>query len=66
MTHHPISSRLFDAVIESPTVAFKNSRKIIMAFNGKWFEMVDDKVGSRVGEKLWDGCDGFLKVRSAL
>lgn len=66
-THHPISSRIFDVLIESPTVSFKSKRNTLLTFTNatKWFELVDDRIGSRVGERLWEGCDGFLKEKIA-
>jgi hypothetical protein len=63
LAHSPISSRLLDVIVDSSSIPFKFTRKIIMRFDGHFFELVDHRVGSRVGEKLWEGCDGYLKVR---
>ncbi|CED83347.1 Predicted RNA-binding protein, contains Pumilio domains [Phaffia rhodozyma] len=65
IAHSPISSRLLDVIVDSPTVPFKSSRKVILAFLGNFYGLVDDRVGSRVGEKLWAHCDGFLKTKIA-
>ena len=44
MAHHPTSSRVLDAVLESPTVPFKAKRKFVMAFIGHYHVLVDDRM----------------------
>ena len=63
MAHHPISSRVLDMVLSSSTVPAKLKRKFVLGFMGRWHELVDDRIGSRVGERCWAAADGYMKVR---
>ena len=62
---NPIASRFLDAVLTAPieTVAPKWRKKLMMAFMGSYRELVQDRIGSRVGDTIWDVADGFMKVR---
>ena len=60
---HKTSSHVLDVVFESPTVTRKSKRALIMAFIGHYHVLVDDKFGSRVGDRCWDNADPYLKVR---
>lgn len=62
MAHHPTSSRVLDAVLESPTVPFKSKRKFVMTFIGHYHLLVDDRIGSRVGDRCWAAADPYLKA----
>ena len=62
MAHHPTSSRVLDAIFESPTVPQRTRNKFILKFVGHFHELVDDKFGSRVGDRMWAGSDPYLKV----
>lgn len=64
IAHSSIGSRLIDAILDTPAVPFKLARRVVLAFAAdSFFALVDDRLGSRVGEKIWSKCDGFLKVR---
>lgn len=63
LAHHKISSHVLDVVFESPTVTRKSKRALIMSFIGHYHLLVDDKFGSRVGDRCWDNADPYLKVR---
>jgi nucleolar protein 9 len=63
LAHHKTSSRVLDMVFESPTVTRKSKRALVMAFLGHYHQLVDDKFGSRVGDRCWDNADPYLKVR---
>lgn len=63
MAYHVTSSRVLDAVLESPTVLHKDKRKFVMTFIGHYHLLVDDRIGSRVGERCWAFADPYLKVR---
>ncbi|CDO74124.1 hypothetical protein BN946_scf185043.g174 [Trametes cinnabarina] len=65
MAHHAVSSRVLDAVLESPTVAHKDKRKLVMTFLGHYHRLVDDRIGSRVGERCWAFADPYLKEKIA-
>ncbi|KIY48757.1 ARM repeat-containing protein [Fistulina hepatica ATCC 64428] len=65
IAHHPISSRVLDAVIESPTVPPKLKRQFVLSWMDHWHELVDDRIGSRVGDRLWAFADTYLKEKIA-
>ncbi|KAI0751271.1 ARM repeat-containing protein [Daedaleopsis nitida] len=65
MAHHPTSSRVLDAVLDSPTVPFKAKRKFVMAFISHYHILVDDRIGSRVGDRCWASADPYLKEKIA-
>jgi nucleolar protein 9 len=62
MAHHPTSSRVLDTVFESPTVPHRTRNKFALRFVGHFHELVDDRIGSRVGDRVWAGSDPYLKV----
>lgn len=64
MAHHAMSSRVLDAVLESETVPKAAKRKLVMTFLGRYHDLVDDRIGSRVGDRCWAYADPYLKVRS--
>ena len=57
------ASRVLDVVLQSPTVSFKDKRKFVMNFIGHYETLVDDRIGSRVGDNCWAFADTYLKVR---
>ncbi|RPD62032.1 ARM repeat-containing protein [Lentinus tigrinus ALCF2SS1-7] len=65
MAHHPTSSRVLDAVLESPSVPYKAKRKFVMTFIGHYHVLVDDRIGSRVGDRCWAFADPYLKEKIA-
>ncbi|KAI0829359.1 ARM repeat-containing protein [Trametes gibbosa] len=65
MAHHVTSSRVLDAVLESPAVPHKDKRKFVMTFIGHYHTLVDDRIGSRVGERCWAFADPYLKEKIA-
>lgn len=62
MAHHPTSSRVLDAIFESSTVSHRTRNKFALRFVGHFHELVDDRIGSRVGDRVWVGSDPYLKV----
>ena len=65
MAHHPTSSRVLDALLDSPTVPYKAKRKFVMAFIGHYHVLVDDRIGSRVGDRCWAAADPYLREKIA-
>lgn len=61
---HPISSRVLDAILESPTAPRAAKRKLILAFLGHYHDLADGKIGSRVAERCWSSADVFCRVRA--
>lgn len=66
MAHHPTSSRVIDTIFESSTVSQRARNKFVLRFVGHFHELVDDKFGSRVGDRIWAGSDPYLKVKYLL
>jgi len=64
VAHDVTSSRVLDVVFESPTVPKKSKNALVLAFLGHFHELVDDRIGSRVGDRCWGEADPFLRVGS--
>lgn len=62
MAHDAIASRVFDVILTSPTVSFKEKRRFVLYFIDHYHELVDDRIGSRVGDNCWAFADPYLKV----
>lgn len=62
IAHNSSGSRVFDALLDSPTVSPKMKRQFVMDFIGHYHTLVDDKLGSRVGDRCWAFSDTYLKV----
>ncbi|KAG6328391.1 hypothetical protein ID866_10698, partial [Astraeus odoratus] len=62
LSHNATSSRVLDAMLESPTVSFKAKRRLVMSMIGHYHELVDDRIGSRVGDRFWEFADPYLRV----
>jgi nucleolar protein 9 len=53
-------------VAPSDTVPPKWRKKLMLAFMGKYRDLVQDRIGSRVGDTVWDVADGFMKASLSL
>jgi len=53
---------VYDALLESTSVSAKMKRQLVMNFIGHYHLLVDDKLGSRVGDRCWAFSDTYLKV----
>jgi nucleolar protein 9 len=62
IAHHATSSRVLDALLDSPTVPQKVKRQFVLSFIGRYHVLVDDRIGSRVGDRCWAFSDTYLKV----
>lgn len=62
VAHNATSSRVLDALLESPTVPFKAKRRFVMSLIGHYHTLVDDRIGSRVGDRCWAFADTYLRV----
>ncbi|KAK0206001.1 armadillo-type protein [Desarmillaria ectypa] len=65
LAQHPVSSRVLDVFLDSPTVPHKAKRRFVLAFLGHFHELVDDRIGSRVGERCWSWADTYMKEKIA-
>lgn len=62
IAHTPSGSRVFDALLDSTTVPAKTKRQLVIDFIGHYHLLIDDKLGSRVGDRCWAFVDTYLKV----
>jgi len=62
IAQHVSGSRIFDVFLESASVPASKKRQLIMDFVGHYHHLVDDKIGSRVGDRCWEFSDTYLRV----
>ncbi|KAF5393695.1 hypothetical protein D9757_000366 [Collybiopsis confluens] len=65
VAHNATSSRVFDALFDSDTVPAKAKRAFVQLFIGNYHQLVDDRIGSRVGDRCFGFADTFLKEKIA-
>ncbi|KAG8762568.1 Nucleolar protein 9 [Ceratobasidium sp. 423] len=65
LSRHPISSRILDAFLDSPSVPLRDKRKFLLSLIGSYHLLVDDRIGSRVGDRCWACADPFLREKIA-
>ncbi|KAG8834892.1 Nucleolar protein 9 [Serendipita sp. 399] len=65
LAHDATSSRVIDAMLDSPVVTRKTKRSVIMAYIGQYEQLVNDRIGSRVGDRCWMNSDPYLKEKIA-
>ncbi|KAG7096605.1 hypothetical protein E1B28_004022 [Marasmius oreades] len=65
ISHDASGSRIIDALLDSPTISQKSKRTFVMSFIGHYHELVDDRIGSRVGDKCFAFADTYLKEKIA-
>ncbi|KAJ1308926.1 hypothetical protein OPQ81_004611 [Rhizoctonia solani] len=65
LSRHPVSSRVLDAFLDSPTVLLRDKRKFLLSLMGSYHILVDDRIGSRVGDRCWACADPFLREKIA-
>ncbi|EDR04892.1 uncharacterized protein LACBIDRAFT_303745 [Laccaria bicolor S238N-H82] len=65
IAHDSSASRVYDVLLDSPTVPLKAKRQFVMGFIGHYHLLVDDRIGSRVGDRCWAFADTYLKEKIA-
>ncbi|KAF9468782.1 armadillo-type protein [Collybia nuda] len=65
LAHDPTSSRVYDVLLESPNVPSKVKRQFVLNFIGHYHLLVDDRIGSRIGDRCWAYADTYLKEKVA-
>ncbi|CAE6465333.1 unnamed protein product [Rhizoctonia solani] len=65
LSRHPISSRILDVFLDSPSVPLRDKRKFLLSLIGSYHLLVDDRIGSRVGDRCWACADPFLREKIA-
>ena len=61
----PIGSRVIDTLLDSETVPSKAKRKLMLSLIGRYHELADDRIGSRVCDRCWATADPYLKEKIA-
>ncbi|KAJ3817927.1 hypothetical protein F5880DRAFT_1446472, partial [Lentinula raphanica] len=65
LAQNPTSSRVLDVLLDSPTVPTKAKRSFVLSLIGTYHLLVDDRIGSRVGERCFAFADTYLKEKIA-
>ncbi|THU83938.1 hypothetical protein K435DRAFT_765540 [Dendrothele bispora CBS 962.96] len=63
IAHDPTASRILDTLLESTTVSAKSKRAFIMSFIGHFHLLADDRIGSRVCDRIFAFADTYLKEK---
>lgn len=62
LTRHPAASRVLDAVIDGLTIPHRSRRALLRAMEAQFADVIDDRIGARVGARCWAAADPYLKV----
>jgi len=65
LTHHPAASRVLDAIIDGPTIPPRSRRALLRAMEAQFADIIDDRIGARVGVRCWAAADPYLKEKLA-
>lgn len=63
IAHNATGSRVLDVLFDSSTVSFKAKRQFVTSLIGQYHSLVDDRIGSRIGDRCWAFADPYLRVR---
>ena len=63
LTHHPAGSRVLDAIIDGATTPPRARRSLLRALEAHFADVIDDRIGARVGARCWAAADPYLKVQ---
>ncbi|KZT41117.1 ARM repeat-containing protein [Sistotremastrum suecicum HHB10207 ss-3] len=59
------SSRVIDVFFESASIPRAMKRTLVLNLIGHYHELVDDRIGSRIGDRCWAFADPFLREKIA-
>ncbi|KAI9449635.1 ARM repeat-containing protein [Lactarius psammicola] len=65
LTYHPAGSRVPDAIIDGATTPPRARRSLLRALEAHFADVIDDRIGSRVGARCWAAADPYLKEKLA-
>jgi len=65
LTHHPAGSRILDAIIDGATIPPRARRTLLRALEAQFTDVIDDRIGARVGARCWAAADPYLKEKLA-
>lgn len=60
-----MASRFLDIAYTAPSVPIKLRRQLINILIPQLYDMLDDRIGSRVAERVWESSDGYTKEKIA-
>ncbi|KAG6919605.1 hypothetical protein DXG01_003469 [Tephrocybe rancida] len=63
MAHIVSRFRVYDALLESPTVTPKVKRELVIRFISHCHLLVDGRLGSSVGDRCWAFASTYLKEK---
>jgi nucleolar protein 9 len=62
LVHHRAASRVFDAIIDGPNIPSRARRALLRALEAQFADVIDDRIGARVGARCWAAADPYFKV----
>ncbi|KAI9511254.1 armadillo-type protein [Russula earlei] len=65
LAHHPAASRVLDAIIDGTTIPPRSRRTLLRAMEAQFADVIDDRIGARVGARCWAAADPYLKEKLA-
>ncbi|KAI0253125.1 ARM repeat-containing protein [Lactifluus subvellereus] len=65
LAHHPAASRVLDAIIDGPTIPSRARRALLRALEAQFADVIDDRIGARVGARCWAAADPYFKEKLA-
>ncbi|KAH9991427.1 armadillo-type protein [Russula vinacea] len=65
LTRHPAASRVLDAIIDGPTIPPRSRRALLRAMETQFADVIDDRIGARVGARCWAAADPYFKEKLA-
>lgn len=65
LSHNAHASWIIDALLQSSTVPLENKNQLILEFIGHYHNLVNDRFGSRIGDRCWAFADTYLKEKIA-
>jgi nucleolar protein 9 len=65
LCHDATASRVIDALFTCTSVPKAARRKFALALQGHYERLVCDRIGSRVGERVWAGAEPYLREKLA-
>ncbi|KAI0299719.1 ARM repeat-containing protein [Multifurca ochricompacta] len=65
LAHHPAASRVLDAIIDGPTIPPRARRALLRALEAQFADVIDNRIGTRVGARCWAAADPYFKEKLA-
>jgi nucleolar protein 9 len=65
LAYHPAASRILDAIINGPTISSRARQALLRALEAQFADIIDNRIGARVGACCWAAAEPYFKVRHA-